>query len=99
MKPENSFDVDFNYPLSEDLMPLLTATVQLHHSNPHYLVTNFHFKKNECGSALLPDINIMAIKTETGAKWVHTDSKKETRLSIAVGRAIEARGDVEFANP
>ena len=97
MKTETSFSVNFHYSLSENITVNLTANVQLRHSEPNYLVTDFHFRNNPDGSALLPDISIIAIRNESGLSWVHTDSRKETRLSIAVGAAIEAMGNVEVA--
>ena len=97
MKTETCFSINFHYVLSENITVNLTANVQLLHSEPNYLITEFHFRNNPEGSALLPDINIKAIRNGTGLSWVHTDSRKETRLSIAVGAAIEARGDVEVA--
>ena len=98
MKTDISFDVDFDYSLSENITIHLTANVQLQHSVPHYTVSNFHFKDNQDGSPLLNDIDIMAIKKANGISWVHCDSRKETVLSIAIGNAIEKETNVEFAN-
>ena len=98
MKTEDPFSVDFNYTLSEDITVNLTANVDIQHSIPHYLVTKFHFKNNPGRNALLPDIDIVAIQNDNEISWVHFDSRKETELSIAVGRAIEASGRVEIAN-
>ena len=98
MKTETFFYIDFNYALSEQITTRLTANVQLQHSLPHYLITNFHLEDDPNGSPLLPDIDIVAIKDEKGIRWVHLDSRKETVLSTAIGKSIEARGDVEFVN-
>jgi hypothetical protein len=97
MKPETSFNIDFDYMLSENTPIELSATVQLQHSVPHYYATNFHFKNNPHTHSLLSDIDIMAIKAKDGIKWVHTDSCKETLLSAAVGKAIEAKGYIEIS--
>ena len=93
MEPENSFNVDFDYALSDNVTLKLTATVELKHSLPHYVISNFHFKNNPSGTTVLPDIDIMAIKQNNCISWVHTDSYKETILSIAVGKSIEASGE------
>jgi len=98
MKPGISFDVDFDYALSENITIRLTANVQLQHSIPHYIVSNFHFKENPDGSPLLNDIDIMAIKTSKGISWLHSDSRKETILSMSIGNAIEKKTSVEFVN-
>src|SRR5215831_7944347 len=97
MKPQ-SFNVEFDYPLSGTITLKITAAVELHHSQPHYRVSNFHFKNHMQTNALLPDIDIMAIKQKNEISWVHTDSMKETILSCRIGKAIEERGDFEFAN-
>lgn len=98
MKTDISFDVDFDYALSENITLHLSANVQLQHSIPHYTVSNFHFQESREGKPLLNDIDITAIKKENGISWVHTDSRKETLLSAAIGKAIEEKTDVQFAN-
>lgn len=98
MKSDISFDVEFDYALSENITIHLTAKVELNHSTPHYTVSDFHFKETPGGSPLLNDIDIIAIKTSKGISWLHSDSRKETMLSIAIGNAIEKKTTVEFAN-
>lgn len=96
MKPQASFNIDFDYALSQSVIIQITASVQLHRSVPHYHISNFHFKENPGGHSLLPDIDIMAVKEENNITWVHTDSFKETILSMAIGKAIEATGNFEI---
>lgn len=96
MKNNISFDVDFDYALSENITISLTANVQLLHSKPHYQVSNFHFRNNPGGAPLLNDIQIIAIKSRNRTSWIHVDSRKETVLSMAIGKAIEANNLVEF---
>ncbi len=98
MKTDISFDVSFDYTLSENITLHLSANVQPQHSTPHYTISNFHFQESLTGKPLLNDIDIMAIKKENGISWVHTDSRKETMLSAAIGKAIEEKINVEFAN-
>ncbi|HYK47463.1 MAG TPA: hypothetical protein VEV83_19940 [Parafilimonas sp.] len=98
MNTNTTFKIDFDYALSENILIRLTATVQPQHSIPHYLVTNFHFRTNPEGSPPLPDISVLALKRQGTISWVHTDSRKETMLSVAVGKAIERTVSVEFAN-
>lgn len=98
MKQNISFDVDFDYALSENITIRLTANVQLCHSTPHYVISGFHFKNNPLGSPLLDDVDIMAISNKKGISWVHVDSRKETVLSMAIGRAIETKTEVETVN-
>ena len=96
MKKQISFDVDFDYALSENIAISLTANVQLLHSTPHYLISNFHFRNNRGGPPLLNDIQIMAIKDKDTIRWLHMDSRKETVLSLAIGKAIEKQKMVEL---
>ena len=95
MKRDISFDVDFDYALSENITIHLTANVQLCHSIPHYVVSNFRLTNNPHGSPLLDDVNIIAIRNKKGISWVHVDSRKEMMLSMSVGKAIEAKTIVE----
>jgi len=98
MNTNTTVNIDFDYALSDHILIRLTATVQPQHSVPHYLVTNFHLKSNPDGSPPLPDISLIALKRDGGISWVHTDSRKETMLSVAIGKAIERTVSVEFAN-
>ena len=98
MKPINSFTVDFNYALSGNITVVLNAKAELHHSNPYYLITDFHLKDHQGKSSLLPDIKIKAVRDEDGICWVHTDSNTESILSRSIGKAIEAKGDFEISS-
>ncbi|HEX5154404.1 MAG TPA: hypothetical protein VFW07_23320 [Parafilimonas sp.] len=95
MKPNISFDVDFDYALSEKVTIRLTANVQLRHSTSRYIVSNFRFKNNLHGSPPLDDVNIIAIRSKKNSSRVHVDSRKETELSMAIGKAIETKPVVE----
>jgi|HubBroStandDraft_6_1064221.scaffolds.fasta_scaffold2306290_1 hypothetical protein len=53
-------------------------------ANGSYTITNIRRIEQENGS-LLPPIQIK----KKGDQWVHTDSEKETDLSLAIGQAIE----------
>ena len=98
MKPRTSFNIDFNYALSENINLEVTASVQLQHSEPHYRISSFCLKHRPHSRELLPEIDIMALQNGEFLSWIHTDSRKETLLSMAVGKAIEERGEVEIAN-
>ena len=56
------------------------------------------FKSNPEGTPLLNDINIIAVKNKGKISWIHMDSRKETVLSMAIGKAIEANSMVEFGD-
>ena len=99
MEPQSTFSIEFEYRLTESIMLKLTAKAELHHSQPHYFITDFNFKDHPNANPLLPDIDIMAVKENGEMSWVHTDSFKETILSAAVGKAIEATGDFQIGEP
>jgi hypothetical protein len=88
------FEIEFDFPVaSSDLKISLNATVELHHSEPYYLVHNFYLpdsKKNKEHHSVLPDQEIKRIKRNGSYVWVHKDSEKESHLSIAIGEAIES---------
>jgi hypothetical protein len=64
MKAQSSFSVEFDYTLSENVILRLTANAKLHHSIPHYRISDFQFKNFSSEYPLLPDIDIMAVKKE-----------------------------------
>jgi hypothetical protein len=90
---EQPFEIRFDFPLaSSDLIISLSATAELHHSDPWYRVDNFRFADNrhhENISPVLPPIEIKQIQQGSLTSWVHRDSEKETLLSMAAGNAIE----------
>jgi len=89
------FEIKFDFPVaSSDLKISLNATVELHHSEPYYLVHNFYFtdgKKNKDHYSVLPDQQIRRVKRNGSYVWVHKDSEKESELSIAIGARIESK--------
>src|SRR6188508_2870903 len=88
------FEIEFDFPVaSSDLKICLNATVELHHSEPYYLVHNFYLtdSKNKDHQSILPDQQIRRIKRNGSHVWVHKDSEKESHLSIAIGGAIESK--------
>jgi len=97
MKTRKSFEVDFDYTLSENIVLQLSAKVELHHSVPYYVITDFYLKDHPKEYLLLADIKIMAVKEKDDISWVHTDSRKESLLSNTIGKAIEAGGYFEVA--
>lgn len=97
MNPEKTFEITFNYPLSNDLQIRLNALVELHHSDPFYIISGFHLRQHNSQRPLLPDIKIQALQTPDGVSWVHADSQQESLLSDAAGKAIEALGDIEIS--
>lgn len=96
MKPIQSFNVDFDYELSDHINLKLTAKVEIHHSNPYYLVTDLYLKNHRGDSPLLADVKIKAVNENNITGWRHTDSNKESVLSNAIGKAIEEKNDVEI---
>lgn len=90
---EKQFEISFNFPLehSQHTIPL-QATVQLHHSDPYYVVDEFRFEGTSMSAkrlSLLPTVEIKLLKKENRSVWVHKDSERESALSRAIGKAIE----------
>jgi hypothetical protein len=91
------FEVKFNFPLEHSLHTIpLKAMVQLHHSDPYYVVDYFHFAGSGSSKqmlSLLPSVQIKYMKNRKA--WVHKDSERESALSQALGKAIEESGFME----
>lgn len=90
---DKPFEIIFDFPLehSSHIIPL-RAVVELHHSDPYYVVSSFHFQAQspvKGGLSLLPPVEIKYIKKGSRGCWVHNDSGRESLLSRAIGKAIE----------
>lgn len=75
--------ISFSLVLVDSLHLRLKGTID-EQPNGSYTITNIRRTEQENG-ALLPPIQIK----KKGDQWVHTDSEKETDLSLAIGQAIE----------
>jgi hypothetical protein len=87
------FEINFDFPVaSSNLKVSINATVEIHHSEPYFLVHNFYFpesKKEINGHSVLPEQEIKRVKRNGSFSWVHKDSGQESELSLAIGRGIE----------
>jgi hypothetical protein len=81
------YEIEFAFSLDEAKLALrLLAEVEVHHSQFFYIVKNI--RRKGAASPVLPQVSIQKI----ASRWVHTDSGKESQLSEAVGKAIDAYG-------
>ncbi len=87
------FEIKFDFPVAlSDLKISLAATVEIHHSEPYYLVRDFYFANSEnsnLSNSVLPNQEVKRIKRGGSFVWVHKDSSKESELSLAIGKGIE----------
>ena len=87
------FEIIFDFPLADpDFIITLKATAELHHSQPYYVVDDFHLidaKSPMNESSILPPQEIRLTQEGSEKLWVHKDSGRETLLSMALGKAIE----------
>jgi len=51
--------------------------------------TQIHTEQNNNGKLILPYMPILCIEKNGRKIWVHEQSKKETTISSAIGKAIE----------
>ena len=80
-----TYSIAFNFRLDHSNLTIpLAADIEVHHSDTYYVVKNFRTKTQKERS-ILPDVRI---KKANGI-WVHSDSGKETTLSMEVGEAID----------
>jgi len=88
------FEIKFDFPLAHsDLIVSLTATAELHHSTPYYKVDHFYFNRLQPETddlSVLPAQEIKKILRGKTTVWVHKDSERESLLSLAIGKAIDA---------
>jgi hypothetical protein len=80
-----NYSIAFNFRLDHSNFTIpLTAEIEVHHSEPYYVVKNFRAQSQKERS-ILPDVRIKKVN----GIWVHCDSSKETALSMEVGEAID----------
>ena len=88
-----SFTIKFEFALDDsDLIISVIATAELHHSDPYYVVDDFHLTSATPANNDLSIIPVQEIKQITKGSsqvWVHKDSGRESTLSTAIGKAIE----------
>jgi hypothetical protein len=96
------FEIKFDFPVaSSDLKISLNATAELHHSEPYYVVHNFHLtnsNKNKDHHSILPAQEVKRVKRNGSFVWVHKDSEQESDLSIAIGEGIESKLSTQEIN-
>jgi hypothetical protein len=94
------FEINFNFPLEHSLHTIpLKARVEVHHSETYYSIDSFHFdghKSAKPSLSLLPTVQIKYVNAGGRGAWVHKDSERESALSQAIGKAIEASGRMEL---
>ena len=87
------FEIIFDFPLADpDFIISLNATAELHQSDPYFVVDNFHLATSKAKMdepSILPAQEIKLVREGSGKIWVHKDSGRETKLSMAIGKAIE----------
>lgn len=90
---EKSFEIKFDFPLAHsDLIISLKATATLHHSDPYYVVDDFHFMGNnskKTSYSVLPPQALKQVIRHSAKVWVHKDSERESLLGLAIGKAID----------
>jgi hypothetical protein len=87
------FKIKFDFPVADSKLRIsINATAELHHSEPYYVVTDFHLEKEKNPAmqpSIFPDQEIKQIKLDASGVWVHKDSGRESLLSLAIGEGIE----------
>ena len=90
---EQPFEIKFDFALAHsDLIISLTATAELHHSDPYYVVDHFHFDgaiQAKDDFSILPAQEIKQVTRGGTRVWVHKDSERESVLSLAIGKSID----------
>ncbi|HET9746243.1 MAG TPA: hypothetical protein VFP97_11060 [Chitinophagaceae bacterium] len=87
------FEINFDFPVaSSNLKISLNATVEIHHSEPYFVIHDFYLadnKKDNGFHSVLPVQEVKRILRDNSYLWVHKDSEQESELSIAIGTGIE----------
>ena len=88
------FEINFDFPVaSTNLKISLSATAEMHHSDPYFVVHDFYLANSNRSNdrqSVLPDQEVKRIRKNGTYHWVHKDSEQTSDLSIAIGKGIEA---------
>jgi hypothetical protein len=89
------FEIKFDFALAHsDLIISMRAIVQCHHSETYYVIDHFHMASSPPQRpeiSTIPAQEIKQVERDGHKIWVHRDSERESLLSIAIGKAIEAK--------
>ncbi|HEX7844785.1 MAG TPA: hypothetical protein VF476_03230 [Chitinophagaceae bacterium] len=92
---DSPFEIIFDFAVdNSDFIINLRATATLHHSDPYYVVDDFHLTERNPQTespSVLPRQEIKLLQRDGKRSWVHKDSELETMLSVAIGKAIDER--------
>lgn len=88
---EKPFLIEFDYPFAEAHLSIrMEAVATLHHSDPYYVVNQFHIINSPPQNReALPEVKIQVVTLNGKRIWVHCDSKKPTLLSERIGKSID----------
>jgi hypothetical protein len=92
----NTFHINFDYALSENIIIKLKAAITCDYMLPCYVVTDLQVINNAIASNFPNEIKIKPVLQDDHIEWLHTDSLRGSLLSTAIGKAIEATGHIEM---
>lgn len=90
----NEFKINFDMPIRGSNITIpMTATAELHHSEPYYVLRNIEIVKKQPGieteGVFIRELKIKKRKEGHDTMWLHCDTGRESDLSRSAGRAIE----------
>src|SRR6476660_5124429 len=96
MLNDNTFHIDFDYILSEKILIKLKAAITCDYIHTCYTVNELEVINSSAGHNFDSEIKIIPVINEDHIEWLHADSLRSSILSTAIGKAIEATGNVEM---
>ncbi len=92
----NSFHINVQSALSENINVKLKAEITCDYLHNCYVVERLEVLNNDFSNIFNNEIKIKPVVQGNEICWVHTHSMRSSILSTAIGKAIEARGNVEM---
>ena len=92
----NSFHINFQSALSENINVKVKADITCDYAHSYYVIHRLEITKNSFSNIFNNEIKIKPVVHDDQIVWLHVDSLRASILSTAVGKAIEARGFVEM---
>lgn len=96
MLNNNIFHINFTYALSDNIIVKLKAVVSCNYMETCYVVTGLQIINKNIATCFDNEIKIRPVMQDGHVTWLHIHSLRTSILSMAIGKAIEAKGYTEL---
>lgn len=96
MLNNNIFHINFIYALSDNIIVNMKACVKCNYMQTCYVITGLQIINKDIATSFDNEIKIRPLMQDGHVIWLHVHSLRTSILSMAIGKAIEAKGYTEL---